>query len=367
MLGHELRNPLSPIMTALQLMRLRGDTRSFREQEVIERQVRHLIRLVDDLLDVSRVARGKVELTTRPTSLADVVAQAVEVASPIIEERRHRLEVKVARQGLLVLGDRIRLAQVLANLIINAANYTEPGGQIVIAAEREGDEVVARVRDNGAGISAELLPRVFEMFVQGDRTADRRQGGLGLGLALVRSFVTLHGGTVTAHSEGPGRGSELVVRLPALALDAVPVERAPSPLEPVSEEAVRRILVVDDNEDAAELLATLLSGLGHEVKMAHDGPQALALAPGFHPEIAILDIGLPVMTGHELAARMRAGDERLTLIALTGYGQDDDRERSRRAGFDAHLVKPVDVEALVRLVSAPLRPPTRTPGHHFRR
>jgi PAS domain S-box-containing protein len=355
MLGHELRNPLSPIVTALQLMKLRGDNRSAREQEIIERQVKHLTRLVDDLLDVSRVARGKVELAKKPVQLAEVVLKAVEMASPLLELRRHRLSVEVARDGLLVLGDETRLAQVVANLLTNAAKYTDAGGDITVAAAREGDHAVLRVRDNGIGIRPELLGRVFDLFVQGSQSSERSQGGLGLGLTLVRNLVELHGGTVTAHSEGVDRGSELVVRLPALAIQVVAPNDGGGARTLRATSGGRRVLVVDDNPDAVELLAELLETIGHTVAVAHDGPRALEVARSFHPEVAILDIGLPVMDGYELAQRLR---EELGpaatphLIALTGYGQEHDVQRSKAIGFAEHMVKPVEPEALVRSLGA---------------
>jgi len=356
MLGHELRNPLSPITTALHLMRLRGETSASREQEIIERQVKHLTRLVDDLLDVSRVARGKVELTKKDVRLADIVARAIEMASPLLEQRRHNLDVQVPRDGLVVHADETRMAQVVANLLTNAVKYTEPGGDISISAARDSDGVVLRVRDSGIGITADLLPHVFDLFVQGEQTAERSLGGLGLGLALVRSLVQLHGGTVRAESAGSGKGSEFVVRLPALAIEP-PVQEPPRErMSMAATNTARRILVVDDNEDAAELLSELLRDLGHQVATAFDAAQALHTASQFQPQIAVLDIGLPVMDGYELASRLRersgTGGEPLHLIALTGYGQEQDRERARRAGFDQHLVKPVDPGMLISTIEA---------------
>jgi signal transduction histidine kinase/CheY-like chemotaxis protein/PAS domain-containing protein len=350
-LGHELRNPLSPITAALHLMKLR-DPRSTREQEVIERQVKHLTRLVDDLLDVSRIERGKIELTKRPVQLAEIVTKAVEIASPLFEERRQRLELNVPSKGMALLADETRIAQVMANLLTNAARYSGEGGHIVVSACRAEQDVVLRVRDNGIGIEPELLPRVFDLFVQGPRTPDRRLGGLGLGLSLVRSLVALHGGTVEAHSEGLGKGSEFVVRLPALPVEFVDAEIAPvAPPPPAA--TGRRILLVDDNVDAALLLSELLRMLGNDVAVAHDGPEALDLAPCFAPQVAILDIGLPVMDGYELALRLVAGlAQRPFLIALTGYGQEHDRARARQAGFDEHMVKPVDPERLISVLES---------------
>jgi PAS domain S-box-containing protein len=354
MLGHELRNPLAPIMTAIELMKLRGDRLAERERVVMERQARHLVQLVDDLLDVSRIARGKLDLKSMPLEISKAVARGVEIASPLLEQQYHRLQVAVAPHGLLVMGDETRLAQVFANLLTNAAKYTDPGGDIVVVAERQGNEIVVRVRDTGVGITAELLPHVFDLFVQGMRRVDRSRGGLGLGLALVSNLVGLHGGRVTAYSDGPGRGSEFVVRLPA----AAPGQRSatgPQPevrTEPRTDG--RRLLIVDDNVDAAEMLSVLLESAGHQTMVAHDGPEALEMLVRFRPEVAILDLGLPVMDGYELAQRIRTaapnGARPPVLVALTGYGQATDRARTRQAGFAAHLVKPVDVAELLRTI-----------------
>jgi PAS domain S-box-containing protein len=352
MLGHELRNPLAPIVTALQLMRLRGATAVERERTVIERQTQHLVRLVDDLLDVSRITRGKVELKRERVELATVVAKAIEQASPLIEQRRHDLAVRVPPRGLALDADPARLAQVIANLLTNAAKYTEIGGQLTLTAVRAGDEVVLSVRDTGIGIAPDVLPRVFDMFVQERQALDRSQGGLGLGLTIVRSLVELHGGTVSVRSEGRGQGSEFTIRMPA----AMPAERATGGLPAVAARPAgdgRRILVVDDNEDAAELLSDLLEAMGNTIKVAHDGPAALRAAEDFGPDLAVLDIGLPVMDGYELAQRLRQqpGHPGLRLIAVTGYGQDSDRRRASEAGFDAHLVKPVSIERLQRVIT----------------
>ncbi len=345
MLGHELRNPLAPILTALELMRLKGDHELIRERAVIERQVRHVVRLVDDLLDVSRITQGKVELARRPIELAQVVIKAVEAASPLIEQRHHRLSVDVAQSGLLVYGDEMRLCQVISNLLTNAAKYTDVNGRIHVSATRDADEVELTVTDNGAGIPAEILPHLFESFVQGQRTIERSEGGLGLGLAIVRSLVLLHGGTVEARSDGIGRGSEFAMRLPALRADSRVAIVEPAALLPATATgAPRRVLIVDDNIDAAELLAASLEALGHLTRVAHDGPSALRAAEEFDPQVALLDIGLPVMDGYELARRIRV--DGLRLVALTGYGQDTDRERSSQAGFDEHLVKPVEIARL---------------------
>ena len=350
-LGHELRNPLAPILTALDLMRLRGYDAAEKERTVIERQARHLVALVDDLLDVSRITSGKVELKKQRGELADIVAKAIEMASPLFEQRGHRLDVAVPT-GLLIDADPARLAQVISNLLTNAAKYTEPGGQIAVVAAQAGDELTVRVRDSGIGIAPEMLPRVFDMFAQAPQALDRARGGLGLGLAIVKSLVQLHGGTVEAHSAGVGAGAELIVRLPASRLDealpqvVVDVPSRPSP----ANLRQRRILIVDDNEDAAELMAASLELKGHTTVVAHDGPVALRLVEPFHPDIALLDIGLPVMDGYELARRLRTGRAGLKLIAVTGYGQETDRQRALAVGFDAHLVKPVRMEQLVSLI-----------------
>ena len=353
MLGHELRNPLAPIFTALELMKLRPQPGAGRERTIIERQARHLARLVDDLLDVSRIAAGRVRLDLAPVELAEAVARGLELARPLVEQNQHALRAEVP-QGLLVKGDLTRLSQVVSNLLNNAAKYTPPGGNLAVRAAREGDWLVLRVTDDGLGLSPALLPRVFDLFSQGSQSLDRARGGLGLGLAIVRSLVQLHGGTVTAHSEGEGRGSEFVVRLPALeaaAGTALPGSAPP----PDRRKAPRgRVLVVDDNEDAASLLAEALSLAGFTAHVAHESAAALAAAETFRPDVALLDLGLPVVDGFELARRLRAhpGLGALKLVAVTGYGQASDRERTRQAGFDEHLIKPVGLEQLEGVVAA---------------
>ena len=308
-----------------------------------------MVRLVDDLLDISRITRGKVELRRQVIELDGVVAKAIEIATPLLEQRRHHLAVEVPC-GLRVDGDPMRLAQVVANLLTNAAKYTPKDGRISVRAAREGDRVVLAVRDNGAGIPRELLPQVFDLFVQGKRTSDRRDGGLGLGLALVDNLVRLHGGEVSATSEGPGTGSTFTVRLPL----AGPAPAAAGPgAAPASACSGRRVLLVDDNVDAAELLALMLRSEGHHVAVAHDGVQALALADELRPEVAVLDIGLPVMDGYELATRLGERHDRCRLIALSGYGQPSDQHRSSAAGFELHLIKPVDYATLIAAISGP--------------
>jgi signal transduction histidine kinase len=349
MLGHELRNPLAPITTALQLMRLRGGDALSAERTIIERQVRHMTRLVDDLLDVARVARGKVVLNKAPIELAEILSRALETVSPALEERAHQLSVSVPARGLLVEADDQRLAQVFANLLTNAAKYTERGGHIQVGAQIAGGLVRVVVRDSGVGIETQQLPHIFDLFVQG--RPGLANGGLGIGLSIVRNLVTLHGGTVSAHSEGPGRGSEFVVLLPLAAPDTA----APRPAAPAARGAfrtdARRVLIVDDNRDAADSLSEGLIACGHVTVVAYDGPAALTAASTFLPQLALLDIGLPAMDGYELARRLRAeGPADLKLVAITGYGLDSDRERTRAAGFHHHLVKPIDLDTVEALV-----------------
>ena len=320
---------------------------------MIVRQAKHLVRLVDDLLEVSRVARGKVTLEKRALELASVVAKAVESAGPLLERRQHRLHVSVPSDDLLVNADEMRLTQVISNLLTNAAHYTPVGGDVHVHGGREHGDIVLRVRDNGVGIDPALLPEVFEMFVQGSRGPDRAEGGLGLGLSLVQTLTALHGGTVSAHSEGLGRGSEFIVRLPA----AVPPERPARQGDRFARRGtprthVRRVLVVDDYRDGAEMIASLLEAAGHEVRVAYDPSAAMSLAMTFRPQVAVLDVGLPVMDGYVLGSELRAllGDPAPVLIALTGYGQERDRRQSEEAGFAFHLVKPIDRDRLLEIL-----------------
>lgn len=344
-LGHELRNPLAPIRTALELMRMKDDAAFLREREIVERQLGYMMRLVDDLLDLSRITRGKLELRREDVELSDCVRDAIEVASPSFDARRHQLVVNVA-DDLHVRGDRVRLAQVIANLLTNAAKYTDPGGRVELVARRDGDQAVISVTDNGIGLAAEDPDDLFELFVRGGR--DDGRSGLGLGLTIVRRLVELHGGEVSARSDGPGRGSTFEVRLPYAPPRTTRRARTMTPDGRAS--VARRVLIVDDNRDAADLLALALQHAGHTTAVAEDGPAALALAESFHPDVALLDIGLPVMDGYDLARRLRATDSarNVRLIAITGYGQAHDREQALAAGFDAHFVKPVDVRAITR-------------------
>jgi PAS domain S-box-containing protein len=344
MLGHELRNPLAPISTAVQIIRLRGG--QSREIAVIERQVGHLTRLVDDLLDVSRITRGKVELDRRPIELWDAIARAVEVASPLLEERRHRVDVLVPSSGLIVDADIDRLAQVISNLLTNAAKYSDPESRIALRGGLADGHVELAVIDQGIGIAADMLGRVFEAFVQQPQTIERSRGGLGLGLTIVRSLVEMHGGSVRAESAGVGRGSSFIITLPLASRSQTDLSTQGLP-GVLRQARSRRVLIVDDNADAAEMLADALAQIGYEAAVAHDGPSALARARDFQPHAALLDIGLPVMDGYELGERLRRQQgARLVLFAVTGYGQPADMERSVDAGFERHMVKPIDLQQL---------------------
>lgn len=350
MMGHELRNPLAPISTALSLLRTRGTVSV--EHEIIERQVNHMTRLVDDLLDISRVTQGKVELRKSVVSVTALAAHAVELASALFDEREHHLSVHVEPERWW-LGDETRLEQVISNLLTNAARYTEPGGHIELHIETAGDILDIRVRDDGRGIEPELLAKVFEPFIQSDRGPDRREGGLGLGLAIVKALVAAHGGIVEADSEGAGCGSEFRVRVPGVV--APPPAKHPTPSPDLRRGEARRILLVDDNQDAATLIAELLELAGYQVVIAHDGPSALILAASARPEIAILDIGLPVMDGFELVQRLREQANGCRYIALTGYGRPEDTRRAREVGFERLLVKPVVVKTLLEAISGSKR------------
>jgi CheY-like chemotaxis protein/nitrogen-specific signal transduction histidine kinase len=358
MLAHELRNPLAPISNAVQIMRAEGPNGPNFEWsiEVIGDQVKHMTRMVDDLLDVSRITRGKVNLQKEIIELAELVELAIEASRPLIEQFDHKLKVTLPREQVLADVDPARLAQVLSNLLNNAAKYTDRGGEISLKAEQAGNEIVICVRDNGIGIHPDVLPKVFDLFTQADQTLSRSRGGLGIGLTLVRSLIEMHGGRVTARSEGLGCGSEFVIRLPRPArLDARAHQAVVSDPAQDVELPSRRILVVDDNRSSAQSLQILLRAMGQQVYAAFDGLTGLALARAQHPDVILLDIGLPVIDGYEVARRCRE-DERLkdiVLVAMTGYGKDSDRRRSQEAGFDAHLVKPVDKDDLRLLLSQP--------------
>ena len=355
-LAHELRNPLAPIRNSLQILKMPMVDAPTAQQtrDLMERQVQHLVRLVDDLLDVSRAMRGKIELRKEPVELATAVARAVETAQPLIEVQEHDLEISLPPDSLLLDADPVRLSQVIGNLLTNAAKYTEPRGHISLSVRREDDEALLRVSDNGIGIAPDVLPHVFELFVQADHATSRSQGGLGIGLTLVKNLVEMHSGAVEARSAGLGKGSEFVVRLPLL------VREQPGRSENVQgerqQEAARsghRLLVVDDNEDAAMALATLLRLQGHEVRVAHNGVSALEAVRAFRPALILLDIGMPGMDGYEVARRIRKmpGQQDILLAALTGWGQQEDRRRTAEAGFDRHLVKPLQPEMLEGLLA----------------
>jgi signal transduction histidine kinase len=345
MLAHELRNPLAPIRTAVQLLRLKelGEAHRRRARDVIERQVEHLVNLIDDLLDVSRITRGMITLQLEPVLVAAIVARAVETARPAIDAHRHALELDLPDELISVEGDKTRLVQVIANILHNAAKFMDPGGRIRLRAVREGQLVAIKIADTGIGIAPELMPRIFELFTQVHSKSERAQGGLGIGLALVRRLTEMHGGTVTVHSDGPSRGAEFTVRLPIMAAPHALVTHQTKEPRTLPVVEPQRILVADDNHDAAEALSLQLQLAGHDVRTVHDGVEALAAAKTFEPHILLLDLGMPRMDGYEVARQLRlepAGG-RMTLIALTGWGQQQDRERTSAAGFDAHLVKPV--------------------------
>ena len=357
-LAHELRNPLAPVRNALQVMRLGSHDAGLVEQmrAMAERQVGYMTRLVDDLLDLSRISRGLIRLLKESLDVARPVQQAVEGVQPLVRERGLTLSVSLPPEPVSVEADPTRLQQVVGNLLTNAAKYTDPGGTILLTARQEGEELLLRVRDTGIGIAADMLPKIFDLFVQAERRLDRSHGGLGIGLTLVRRLVEMHGGTVTAQSEGPGKGSEFVVRLPALD-EARKKEllRPPPEQEQPAPSPSRRILAVDDNVDAAESLALLLRLEGHEVRTAYDGPAALAAVQADRPDVVSLDLGMPGMDGYAVARRLRAlpGLEDVLLVALTGWAQEEDRRRCYEAGFDGHLPKPVELNALRQFLAHP--------------
>ncbi|HTF87509.1 MAG TPA: response regulator [Planctomycetota bacterium] len=357
MLAHELRNPLAPIVNGLEMMRLKNlnDPQLVWCRDVITRQVAHLSRLVEDLLDVSRITQGKIKLQTAEVELTKVIERAIETVRPLIDSHHHALTVHMPEDPVVIHGDAMRLAQILSNLLSNAAKYTQDSGKIQLHVSCTDSDVQIRVKDSGVGIPAEMMPKMFELFVQFERTLDRSQGGLGIGLALVKRLVELHGGDVSVHSEGSGRGSEFVVHLPLIPARSVSVPKPSEEDSPMNSPVPgRKILVVDDNVDAADALTMLLRHTGHRVQTAHSGLEAVSQAQRFQPQVIFLDLGMPGMNGYEAAQLIRKlprGGE-IMLVALTGWSQSDAREATRRAGFDLHLVKPVDHLALQKLLDA---------------
>ena len=358
LLAHELRNPLAPIRYAVAANKKPARTPEQRKQaeEIIERQVAHMSRLLDDLLDVSRITRGTLELKKTRTELTSIIGAAIETARPILDVKHHNLALDLPITPVQLEADAVRLAQVFSNLLINAAKYTDPSGQIQLRARQEQATIVVSVKDNGIGISAELLPRVFSMFFQSDQALARAEGGLGVGLSLVKGLVTLHGGSVEARSAGPGKGSEFMVRFPAGAPRPESLE-AETETEGLSSDVGIKILVVDDNRDAADTCAMLLEASGHHVQTAYTGRQALELARTFHPHALLLDIGLPDIDGYKLARQIRATvwGRSAVLVAVTGWGQEEDRLRAVGAGFDQHLVKPIAAEMVESIVQSVAR------------
>jgi len=356
MLAHELRNPLAPIRNGVQLLRLGDGVADLRNQTVdmIDRQTMQLVRLVDDLLDVSRITSGKMALQKAAVELSTVIAAAIETCRPAIEGARHALTVDLPQESLLVHADFVRLAQVVSNLLNNAARYTSEGGRLQLAVRREGRDAVISLADNGIGIAPEVLPRVFEMFMQGGRDPRGAQGGLGIGLALARRLVELHGGTIEAKSDGIDRGAQFTVRLPVLAAQRPEAGRSQPRTNGARSRAPRRVLVVDDNVDAAQALGLLLQQMGHDVQVAHDGLAALEAARGSRPEIVLLDISMPGVDGLGVVRRLRQDPrfQEVPFVAVTGRGSEEDRRASREAGFDEHLVKPVALESLQRVIAA---------------
>jgi signal transduction histidine kinase/ActR/RegA family two-component response regulator len=356
MLAHELRNPLAPIRSAVQIMHLlRLDSPELNwARGVLERQVQHMVRLVDDLLDVSRITRGKINLQIEMVDMTTVVDRAVETCRPLLDAHKHDLSISLPPERLWVRGDPARLAQVVGNLLNNAAKYTKEGGRVCLTVAHEADQMVLLVQDTGIGISPEMLPHIFELFMQGDRSLDRSQGGLGIGLTLVRQLIELHQGSVQARSAGANQGSEFLVRLPLVSQEQIPAPSANGASETPQGDVRRRILLVDDNVDGANGLAKLLEMNGHEVHVAYDGPTGIQAAKALSPDVILLDIGLPGMDGYEVARQLREQPDLklVPLIAVSGYAREEDRERSKQAGFDYHLVKPLDPQTLPALFAS---------------
>jgi signal transduction histidine kinase/ActR/RegA family two-component response regulator len=354
-LAHELRSPLAPLRNSLNVLRFAdGDSNVIASaRDMMERQLSHMVRMVDDLLDISRISQNKIELRRSRVLLADVVSSAVETARPLIDAAGHKLTISVPERPIFLDADLTRLAQVLSNLLTNSAKYTERGGRIWLTALRRDDLVVVSVRDTGIGIPAEALTRIFDMFSQVERTNERTIGGLGIGLALVKGLVEMHGGSVTVESSGPDQGSTFTVTLPMLENEHVQVAQPDIDLAQTGSTRKRRVLVVDDNRDSAISMAIMLNLLGNEVRTAHDGVEAVELAESFRPEVILMDVGMPRQNGYEATRRIRERPwgKKLTVVALTGWGQEGDRLQSRQAGCDGHLVKPVSLVDLEKLLS----------------
>jgi signal transduction histidine kinase len=350
MLAHELRNPLAPIRSAIHLLpRIvqPGNERVESTLRMVDRQVGQLSRLVDDLLDVSRITRGRIELQNEVLDLSSIITQALESVEPLMTEKRHVVLREDAGSPLHVQGDRARLVQCVSNMLANSAKYTDVGGRVRVEVRQEGEQAVITVEDNGIGMSEQLLPRIFDLFVQSERSLDRSEGGLGIGLSVVKQLVEMHDGQITAQSAGPGKGSTFEIRLP---LASAPGDVQPSPA-PAPTRA-KRVLIVDDNQDAADTLSMLLQIQGHEVQTAYGAEMALKTAASYPADFVLLDIGLPIMNGYEVARRLRSSGTSAHLVALTGYGQPEDVQRAREAGFDDHMVKPVDFDRLLEALSA---------------
>jgi signal transduction histidine kinase/ActR/RegA family two-component response regulator len=365
LLAHELRNPLAPVMNTLGLLELErsADPELRSALSLMRRQMTHMVRLVDDLLDVSRISRGKLELRKQPTDLAAAVQQAVEMNQPLAQQLGHQVEVSLTTEPLHVDGDTSRLTQAVGNVLNNACRYTPPSGRITVRAERRGGEAIVTITDTGIGIPAEKLGEIFEMFTQLDASLERTSGGLGIGLHLVRELIEMHGGQVHAQSSGPGKGSEFRIHLPLLPEPVARLIQPPRPLDQAASQQAR-ILVVDDNRDSALTLSLLLKKRGNQVQTAYDGEEAVSQAASFQPDVILLDIGLPKLNGYDVcrAIRAQASNEDLLIIALTGWGQEEDRRQAQVAGFDAHLTKPVD-HGLLASTLADLQRRTAKPGH----
>jgi CheY-like chemotaxis protein len=353
-LAHELRNPLAPVKNSLEIIKRAHSDLGLLDhaRETMERQLSHMVRLIDDLLDVSRITHNRLELRKSICELRSIIEQAVQTVQPLADSRGHRLSAQLPDTPIQLNADPVRLTQVFINLLENACKYTEPGGLVQLTVESSGNQVVVSVEDSGMGIEADVLPTIFDMFTRADQSLERQQGGLGLGLTLVRRLVELHGGTVDATSDGRGRGSRFTVRLPRTE-DVARLQVVPTTGRAAAEGATYRILVVDDNRDATESLTMLLQITGHETRSAFDGADALELASRFRPDVVLLDIGLPGLNGYDVARRIREQPwgRNAVLVALTGWGQEEDRRKSSEAGFDAHLVKPVDHGQLMAMLA----------------